>query len=369
MEKDLNIILQDVCAIFGIEGEYKCYEVIKTGNINQTYLVTYSRDGEDKPYIIQRVNTYVFKNPEGVMQNIGRVTEHIRSKIKESGVTAKRNVLHFLHTAEGKNFTYDDEGGFWRGYRFIDNSVTYNSSTIPTFMSEVGRGFGEFQKNLSDFDASCLFESIPDFHNTKKRFETLFATAAEDKFDRVKDVEKELSYLRNSYDLACSLCTMLENGELPLRVTHNDTKCNNVLFDLETDTALAVIDLDTVMPGLTAYDFGDAIRFGANNTIEDDPDLSKVYLDLNRYEEFVSGFIPPLKDSLTAKELETMHLGAYVMTAELVARFMQDYLNGDVYFKIDYPEHNLVRTRNQYVLAADMESKLDEMKAIVAKYI
>ncbi len=359
--------LQKAGALFGIEGEYVGFEQIKTGNINQTYLVTYHRDGEDKKYIIQKVNTYVFKNPEGVMQNIERVTEHIRAKVKETAETAKRNVLHFLYTPEGKNFAYDEEGNFWRGYRFIDNSVTHNNSNL-FIMHEAGKGFGNFQKHLSDFDASVLFESIPNFHNTRKRLERLFEVAAKDEFDRVKTVETELEYLRSHYDLACSLCTMLDNGELPLRVTHNDTKCNNVLLDIDTNEALAVIDLDTVMPGLAAYDFGDAIRFGANNTIEDDPEYSKVFLDLDKYDAYCKGFITTIKDSMTEKELETMHLGAYVMTAELVARFMTDWLEGDVYFKTDYPEHNLVRTKNQYWLAFDMEKKLDEMQQIVLKY-
>ncbi len=359
--------LKHVGALFGIEGEYVGCEQIKTGNINQTYLVIYHRDGEDKKYIIQKVNTYVFKNPEGVMQNIGRVTEHIRAKVKETESTAKRNVLHFLNTDEGKNFAYDAEGNFWRGYRFIDNSITHNNSNL-FIMLEAGKGFGTFQKHLSDFDASCLFESIPNFHNTKKRLERLFEVAEKDEFNRVKTVETELQYLRSHYDLACSLCTMLENGELPLRVTHNDTKCNNVLLDIDTNEALAVIDLDTVMPGLAAYDFGDAIRFGANNTIEDDPEYSKVFLDLDKYDAYCKGFITTIKDSMTEKELETMHLGAYVMTAELVARFMTDWLEGDVYFKTDYPEHNLVRTKNQYWLAFDMEKKLDEMQKIVLKY-
>ncbi len=359
--------LQKAGALFAIEGEYVGFEQIKTGNINQTYLVTYRRDGEDKKYIIQKVNTYVFKNPEGVMQNIERVTEHIRAKVKETEETAKRNVLHFLYTPEGKNFAYDEEGNFWRGYRFIDNSVTHNNSNL-FIMLEAGKGFGNFQKHLSDFDASVLFESIPNFHNTKKRLERLFEVAEKDEFGRVKTVETELGYLRSHYDLACSLCTMLENGELPLRVTHNDTKCNNVLLDIDTNEALAVIDLDTVMPGLAAYDFGDAIRFGANNTIEDDPEYSKVFLDLDKYDAYCKGFITTIKDSMTKKELETMHLGAYVMTAELVARFMTDWLEGDVYFKTDYPDHNLVRTRNQYWLAFDMEKKLDKMQEIVLKY-
>lgn len=360
--------LKEVCDLFGIEGEYDRYEQIKTGNINQTYMVNFIRDGQDKPYILQKVNTFVFKNPENVMRNIDKVTAHIRKNIKAGGVTSKRDVLHFLHDKNGNTYTYDSEGGFWRGYRYIENSVTINTSDDLHVMEEVGRGFGRFQKHLSDFDASCLFESIPDFHNTRKRFDTLFAEAKIDKYDRVKDVKEELEYCRTHYELSCTLCDMAAKGELPLRVTHNDTKCNNVLLDETTHDALAVIDLDTVMPGLTAYDFGDAIRFGANNTIEDDPDLSKVFLDMKKYEAFVSGFIPTISNSLTDKEIETMHLGAYIMTTELVARFMLDYIMGDVYFKLDYPEHNLIRTRNQYKLASDMEKHLDEMQQIVLKY-
>jgi len=360
--------LKKIGEFFAIPGEYRSCEIIKSGNINKTFLVKYLREGEEKPYIIQKINTYVFKNPEQVMQNIEAVTEHIRAKIKATGASAGRSVLHFLHTPSGENFAYDEEGGFWRGYRYIDNSVTYNLTDDLFILEEGGRGFGEFQKNLADFDASSLYESIPDFHNTKKRFDRLFETAEKDPLNRVKDVRDELRYLRERYDESCVFCKMLEAGEIPLRVTHNDTKCNNVVFDRDTNKALAVIDLDTVMPGLCAYDFGDLIRFGANNTDEDDPDLSKIFLDLDKYEAFVRGFVGTLRDCLTPVELETMYLGAYVMTTELVARFMLDYIEGDVYFKLNYPEHNLVRTRAQAALARDMEKKFPEMRRIIKKY-
>ena len=360
--------LKHIGELFGLEGEYIGAEQIKTGNINQTYRVKYFRDGEEKPYTIQKVNTYVFKNPENVMANIGAVTEHIRSKVKSEGGSAKRAVLHFLYKpGTTQNFLYDEEGNFWRGYRYIDDSVTYDDCT-PEILREAGRQFGEFQKQMADFDASTLFESIPNFHNTRMRFDNLFKAAEEDKLGRVKDVKEELDYLHDVYDLSCTLCDMQARGEIPLRVTHNDTKCNNVLFDLKTNKAIAVIDLDTVMPGLCAYDFGDAIRFGANNTIEDDPDTSKIFLDMEKYEAYVAGFIGTLKDTLTPIEIETMHLGAYIMTTELVARFMLDYLEGDVYFKLNYPEHNLVRTKAQAALAKDMDKKLDKMKEIVLKY-
>ena len=364
MEYDLKKIGE----MFNIPGEYLRSEVIKSGNINKTFLVTYFRDNAEKPYIIQRVNTYVFKNPVQVMQNINEVTEHIRAKIKATGVSAGRSVLHYLHAPDGNNYAYDEEGGFWLGYRYIDNSVTYNLTDDLDIIYEAGRGFGEFQKNLADFDASKLFESIPDFHNTRKRFDRLFEAAEKDPYDRVKDLKDELDFLRSRYEASCVFCDMLERGELPLRVTHNDTKCNNVIFDIDTKKALAVIDLDTVMPGLCAYDFGDLIRFGANNTDEDDPDYSKIFLDMNKYEAFTRGFVGALNESLTRRELETLHLGAYVMTTELAARFMLDYLDGDVYFKLNYPEHNLVRTKAQVTLARDMEKKLDEMQRIVLKY-
>ena len=363
-----HLKLKEVCEKFAVEGEFHSFEQIKSGNINQTYLVNYIRDGIKKPYIIQQVNTYVFKNPEQVMNNIAAVTEHIRKKIKETGISAKRYVLHYLHTSEGKSYWYDSENKFWRGYRFIDESVTYDASDDLNVMEQAGIGFGRFQKYLADFDASVLYESIPDFHNTEKRFDRLFRVASEDPMNRAKDVKKELDYLESHRELSLSLCNMLKNGELPLRVTHNDTKINNVIFDKATNQSLAVIDLDTVMPGLCAYDFGDAIRFGANDTIEDDPDLSNINLNLEKYEAYTKGFIGTIRDSLTKKELETMYLGAYVMTVELVARFMTDYLEGDVYFKLNYPEHNLIRTRAQDALARDMENKLDKMSNIVNRY-
>ena len=363
-----DLEIKKVGEIFGIEGEYRSFTQIKSGNINQTYLVKYHRNGGNKRYIIQKLNTFVFKNPEQVMNNIDAVTEHIREKIKETGESAKRAVLHFLHGPDGKSFAYDESGGFWRGYRYIDDSVTYDESNDLFVIEQAGIGFGNFQKYLADFDASKLFDSIPDFHNTEKRFDRLFEVAAQDPFGRLKDVKNELKYLEDHRELSLSLCKMLQNGELPLRVTHNDTKINNVVFDYHTDQSLAVIDLDTVMPGLCAYDFGDAIRFGANDTAEDDPDLSKINLNLDKYEAYTRGFIGTIRDSITKKELETMYLGAYVMTVELVARFMLDYLEGDVYFKLNYPEHNLIRTRAQDALARNMESKLDKMENIVARY-
>ncbi|MBQ7499660.1 MAG: aminoglycoside phosphotransferase family protein [Clostridia bacterium] len=360
--------IQKIADMFQIRGRFKSFEQIKSGNINTTYKVIFFRDNEDKTYIIQRVNTYVFKNPEQVMDNIARVTEHIRSGIKATGRSAKRYVLHYLYTIEGNNFAYDEDGGFWRGYRFVDNSVCYDSTDNLKILEGAGHAFGDFQRYLADFDATTLHESIPDFHNTKKRFDTLFRMAIEFNGPRVEETKEELDYLKSIYELSSSLCTMLDNGSVPLRVTHNDTKCNNVLFDADDDEPLAVIDLDTVMPGLAMYDFGDAIRFSANAVDEDCPEYDKVSLDLAKFEAFTKGFITSLGGSLTIREMETMALGSFVMTAELAARFLLDYIMGDKYFKLNYPEHNLVRTRSQIALCKDMYKKLDDMNDIVMKY-
>ena len=333
---------------------------LPSGNINQTYKVTYlNPDKTKKSYLFQKVNTFVFKKPEEVMENIDKVTTHIYKK--RGGV----NALHFHHTDDGKNyFEEPDTDYFWRVRNFFE-SVTFDVCNDLNTLYQAGVAFGEFQRDLQDFDASLLHETIKDFHNTKKRLETLFADAEADVCGRVREVKKELRYIESVRDKACTLINLLEEGEIPLRVTHNDTKINNVLFDPEGANPLTVIDLDTVMPGLVAYDFGDAIRFSANTAAEDEKNLSLISMDLEQFKAFTEGFLPCVKETLTLREAETMAMGAFCITIELAARFLDDYLTGDKYFKILYPEHNLVRTRAQLKLAKDMEKKLDEMKKIV----
>ena len=358
--------LTEIYKIFGLTGEYTGYNVLKNGNINKTYKADFKENGKNKSYIIQNINTYVFKKPEYIMENIDGVTKHIYGKLPDD--KKERGVLHYLNAVDGKNYYVDKNGGFWRGYGFVDNSVTYDSFDDPALFEAAGAAFGDFQLLLSDYDASSLHEIIPGFHNTKSRYKKLFETIEKDPAGRVGSVMPEIEFLKENRSLGEALVDMLEDGELPLRVTHNDTKGNNILFDKDTNETLAVIDLDTVMPGLVAYDFGDAIRFGANFSDEDEPDISKTGLDLKKYEAFTKGFVGKIKDSATKKELETLSLGAIVMTIELAVRFLHDYIDGDNYFKLNYPEHNIVRTRCQIALAKDMIKKRAEMDRIVKKY-
>ncbi len=349
--------LAEVGNHFRLKGEISSWELVTCGNINTTYNVSYKNP--DKKYIFQKVNTYVFKQPREIMRNIDLVTEHIRSKNGKI-----RASLHFHHTENRDNFWFDEDGGFWRVMNLVD-SITFQSSTDPKVLYMAGKAFGDFQMQLSDFDASLLFETIPDFHNTKKRLEKFFENVERDEFGRVKEVQAEIEYIRTQKEHASRLTEMLESGQIPLRVTHNDTKINNVLFDRETLEPVVVIDLDTVMPGLPAHDFGDAVRFAANTAAEDEPDVSKVSLDLGLYRAFAEGFVGSTASALSSAELDSLALGAFTITVELALRFLDDYITGDKYFKTNYEGHNLVRCRCQLALARDMEKKFDEMNKIV----
>lgn len=362
--------IQDICASFDIGGRYVRCKELSTGIINCTYHVEYFRDGMRKDYIVQRINTEVFKEPKKLMSNIIKVTDYVRQNVIKKGLSTKRFVLRaFLTKKDRKPFLIDEAGGYWRCYRYIQNSTTYDSVDDLKIIERVGQAFGRFQDCLEGFDAKCLFTTIPDFHNTPKRYKAFYYAVKKNPKKRVKFVEKEIEELRYYEERASLLQRYLDEGRIPLRVTHNDTKCNNVSFDKDTGEALAVLDLDTVMPGAVAYDFGDAIRFIANTALEDDPDTEKVSLDLKKYEAFTKGFIGELKDDLTDFEKETINLGAFTMTVELAVRFLTDYLQGDKYFKTNYPGHNLDRARNQLALAKDILKKTDHIDKILRKYI
>lgn len=360
--------LKEVCERFLIEGEFRRFEVINSGHINTTYRVYYFRNGEEKDYIVQRVNTYVFQNPIEMMENISSVTEFIRKKIKEKQRTAKRNVLHYAKTAEDKYYTFMDDGSFWRCCRYIDGSICFLQTDNLDVIEESGKAFGEFQQYLSDFPVEDLHIVIPHFHNTVNRYAAFYEAIEKDVEKRVASVHELLEDYKAIEEIATKPYRLQKEGILHLRVTHNDTKISNVLFDQQTLRHLSVIDLDTVMPGLVAFDFGDAIRVCASTGEEDEKDLSKVAVDMQKYEAFTRGFVGTLKNDLTDAEKRTMALGAVAMTAECGVRFLTDYLNGDKYFKIHYPEQNLVRARCHLVLAKNMIEKLDEMQAIVDKY-
>ena len=350
--------LAKVCEGFCIDGTYIGHELIQVGNVNKTYRVKVMLpEGREKSFLVQNLNTYVFKHPVQVMDNIDKVTEHIRAK--HPGQLA----LHFHHTKDRK--TYIESGDdFWRMTNFIP-SVTYNVVEDLNIVRNAGRAFGSFQVDLSDFDSQALFETIPNFHNTVKRFEALEATVAADPCGKVEEVRGELDYLFSVKEQACRLTRLWEEGKLPLRVTHNDTKINNVLFDANGDEALVVVDLDTVMPGLVGHDFGDAIRFAGNFVEEDSPEYEKVGVNMDIFRAFTEGFLEKTAGALTKTEVETLALSSFVLTVELAVRFLDDYIQGSPYFKTNYPEHNLVRTRNQIALAKDMQKKLPQMVQIV----
>ena len=359
---ELNNKLQEICRLFKIEDTYLGYETIQMGNVNKTYKVNFLlADGTPKSFLVQNVNTYAFREPVGLMENIDRVTEHIRAK--RPGKTA----LHFHHTHDRKTYVEDGEN-FWRMTNYIP-SVTYNSVKDPAVLRNAGMAFGEFQTQLADFEIGLLHETIPDFHNTRARYERFWQVVEENPVDRVKEVLPEIAFLKEVQDKACTLADMQKAGQLPLRVTHNDTKINNVLFDPKDDSALVVIDLDTVMPGLMGHDFGDAIRFAANYVEEDCPQYEKAGVDLDVFRAFSEGFLAMTASTLTENEVKTLALSCFVLTAELAVRFLDDYLRGDPYFKINYPEHNLVRTRCQIALAQDMLRKLPQMEEIVRECV
>ena len=365
MQQDIITTLRQVCTTFRIPGELIEYRLLTSGNINTTYYIVCQNGKECKEYLIQRVNSYVFKEPEKVMHNIELVTSHIQRKNEARGITGRRTRLHFHHTAEGKNFLVLNDGEFWRLSNFVEESVSFDTAEDPQVLKMSGKAFGQFARQLADFDAARLYETIPHFHDTRRRLETFFAHVEEDPCDRCAEVQEEIARIREARELACRLNEMVDRGELPLRVTHNDTKTNNVLFDKDTLEPLVVIDLDTVMPGLAAHDFGDTIRFAANTAAEDEPDVSKVSLDLELFRAFAEGYIGAAGDLLTPVELDSLCLGAATITLELAVRFLDDYITGDKYFKTLYPGHNLVRTRCQLALFADMLGKMEQMQEIV----
>ncbi|MBQ2928303.1 MAG: phosphotransferase [Oscillospiraceae bacterium] len=355
---DLHDKLLEVSRLFRIEYEYLGYETIQMGNVNRTYKVNFMLpEGKPKSFLVQNVNTYAFRNPIGLMDNIDKVTEFIRAK--KPGQLA----LHFHHTEDRKTYVADGKN-FWRMTNYVP-SVTYNTVTDLQIIRNAGMAFGEFQMDLADFDIRELIETIPGFHNTRQRYETLQRSIQENKAGRVQEVQEEIAFLLSVKDLACKLTDLQQEGKLPLRVTHNDTKINNVLFHPETCNPMIVVDLDTVMPGLIGHDFGDAIRFAANYVEEDCRDLSKVGVNLDVFRAFAEGFLSKTAKTMTETELETLALSSFVLTAELATRFLTDYLDGDLYFKTNAPDHNLVRTRCQIALAKDMLKKMEQMEQIV----
>lgn len=366
----MRTIIEEISYVlekFGIPFDSFDIKVFKSGHINSTYRVNAVSGGECHSYIAQKINTYVFSDPVGIMHNIALVTEHIRKKLISEGVDPHGKVLEFLNQKDGTNYLFE-EGSFWRIYHYIPNSTTYDKVEDLKVLRNAGFSFGNFQKQLADFPMEELIDTMPGFHDTVSRMKNFFDACEKDVCGRAKEIEKEIEIIRSKEEIWSKLCRQRESGEIPSRVTHNDTKYNNILIDKTTGEAVCLIDLDTVIPGLCAYDFGDAIRFCANTAAEDEPDTSKVSLDMTLYEAFADGFIFSCKDFCSKAELESLALGAVTMAFELSARFLEDYLKGDKYFRTSHPKHNLERGRSQLALALDMEKKLDQMQKINQKY-
>ena len=342
---------------FKIKGKAVNCERYGNGHINETYRAVTDTGRE---YILQKINKNIFKRPDQLMENIYAVCGHVSKK-----VTDPRGALTIINTKDGGFFYLDEGENYWRAYDFITDSLCLEAVEYESDFYESAVGFGTFQNMLSDFDASVLHETIVNFHNTPDRYRKFREALEKDAAGRAKEVKAEIDFVL-SREKDASVLTDLQNSKLlPLRVTHNDTKLNNVLFDIKTRKALCIIDLDTVMPGLAAYDFGDSIRFGASSAKEDETDLSKVNFVFNLYKIYTEGYLSACGSSLTKKEIETLPEGAKLMTLECGVRFLTDYLEGDHYFRIKYPEHNLVRCRTQFKLVSDMENRWDKMKNLV----
>lgn len=363
-----NELIENAIAQFQVEGTVESYERYGNGHINDTFVVVFHQETKKTRYILQRINHSIFKDPEKLMFNITEVTSFLRDEVKRLGGDELREVLTVIKTKEEKSFYQDEEGSYWRMYIFIEDATSFEQVSKPEDFYQSAVAFGRFQKLLSAFDASVLYEVIPDFHNTPLRFETFLQAVKEDKCGRAKEVKEEIEFfIKRKEDMECCK-KYLDEGKLPLRVTHNDTKLNNVMIDNKTGNGLCVIDLDTVMPGLSIFDFGDSIRFGANTATEDEKDLSKVSLDLNLFEQYVKGYLTGCEGSLTDTEISMLPYGAKTMTLECGMRFLTDYLQGDVYFRIHREEHNLDRCHTQMSLVLDMERKWNDMNEIVSKY-
>ena len=357
----------DIARRFDIpEGEIST-ESYGNGHINDTLCVTVTAAQGQRRFILQRVNRYVFQKPEEVIRNIEQVTEYLRGVIAAEGGDPQRETLTLVRTKDGKSFTYDEEGELWRMYLFIEDTISRDLPDTTELFALSGEAFGRFQRQMGGFPAASLVESIPDFHNTPARYAQLMDAVARNAAGRLGEVEEELAFCRAREKDTHALLDALAAGEIPLRVTHNDTKLNNVLLDAKTGRGVCVIDLDTVMPGLAAYDFGDSIRFGANTAEEDERDLSKVQFSLPMYEAFTRGFLSEAGRVMSRREIELLPMGAKLMTLECGMRFLADHLNGDKYFRIHRPGHNLDRARTQFALVRHMEENWDAMLDVVRK--
>lgn len=357
---------QEVLEHFLLEGKILNIERYGSGHINDTYRVLLQKDGEKEDcFILQHMNQKVFHKPIDVMENILNVTSYLREEIIRDGGDPERETLNIICTKDGKPYFVDSEGEYWRCTKFIEDATTYDKVESMEDFYQSAVAFGNFQRLLTSYPAETLHETIEGFHDTKARFEVFKKAVAEDVCGRAASVQEEIEFYLSREEVANVFGDLLEKGEIPLRVTHNDTKLNNVMLDIKTGKGICVIDLDTVMPGLAMNDFGDSIRFGASTAAEDERDLDKVWCSMELFEVYTKGFIKGCGGQLTPKEIELLPMGAKVMTYECGMRFLTDYLQGDTYFKVHREGQNLDRCRTHIKLVKDMEAKWDRMNMIV----
>jgi hypothetical protein len=352
----------DIISNFQIEGKFSRAEPIGAGHINDTYLVEFDINGSSNRYVLQRINRHVFHDLEGMMGNILAVTEHLSKKINAAGGDAERETLTLIPTVEGNPYFENREGECWRGYHFINNASTYEIVENIQHAYHVGAAYGKFLSWLSDFPSHSLIETIPGFHHTQKRFEIFIDAVDEDELNIAQLVRNEIDFILKRKRYVSILVDAYEDGELPQRITHNDTKLNNVMMDDVSGEGVCVIDLDTVMPGLALYDYGDAIRSITNTAAEDEQDLSKVNFDEQVFEAYSRGYLESAGEVLTGREKEYLAFSALLMTLECGMRFLTDHLQGDRYFKIFRPGHNLNRCRTQMKMVVEMEERQGMMQ-------
>lgn len=361
--------LEQIAEQFELEGELVKIAPHGNGHINDTFLLTYKIGMMGCiPVVLQRMNKSVFPCPERLMENVQNVTAFLHDKIEKNGGDPFRETVNLIPTKEGKSYYQETENDYWRCMVYITDTFSLETVERPEEFYESGLAFGRFQSLLSDYPAETLHETIVNFHNTKSRFADFKKAVEADVAGRAKDVKEEIQFVLDREADAGFFVDLIEKGELPIRVTHNDTKSNNVMMDNKTGKGICVIDLDTTMPGLAMYDFGDSIRFGASTGAEDETNLDKISCSMELFDVFTKGFIEGCDGKLTSREIELLPMGAKIMTYECGMRFLADYLQNDIYFKTSRPEHNLDRARTQFKLVADMEKKWDEMAAIVKKY-
>lgn len=355
--------IKSIAKNFRIEGNVLSAEDYGCGHINTTFLINTDKNNS---YILQKINTAIFTNPNELMSNINNVTNYLSDVILKEGDDPQRGVLHIIPSTDGDLYI-SSESGTWRMFSFVNDSVTFQIIEHPEDFYYTGKAFGKFTRQLNDYPADTLYETIKNFHNTPSRYNDFENAVAQNASGKAESAAKEIEFVRSRKDF-CSLFTdKISDHTLPLRVTHNDTKLNNVLFDKTTVKPVAVVDLDTVMPGLSLYDFGDAIRFGTNPAAEDEKDIAKVYCDLNLFEAFARGYLEECGHLLTQEEIAMLPYAGKMMTLECGMRFLADHIAGDVYFKIHRENHNLDRCRTQFKLVKDMEDKEEQIKDIINK--